>query len=342
MHCNKIQTQSTSSSHSLEAPQCSSIITSKRVKAFDNILSSSDTELISLSFSVLKSKVSNSQLSIPDDNLLDLIKRVSTNYYKNPYHTFKHGVDVMLSLNQFLNFLPFSIKPEETIFLLLIALNHDILHPGCSNKCMAKKNPMLPIITDTLSVNEMVSIKKCTELIKETKCFENVNLEQQKVFFELLNKTILATDIENAEFNEKLNRFMSGKKLSDKREERTVQFSVLLRLADVSNCLFAEKDCVNWSYRLYLEINNKKLHQCELKENIMYAFEYQVGFLSKYIKETVKSAVAVNAIKERVFKDLDENVNLLVKFFEEHRERIKEESKIEEEIEKILGMITWI
>lgn len=77
------------------------------------------------------------------DALYDLIFDVCNSYHNsNPYHNFRHAVDVMQSTWYFLNSISSEsmsllLRPIDVLALLMAAIGHDVGHPGVNNGFMA-------------------------------------------------------------------------------------------------------------------------------------------------------------------------------------------------------------
>ena len=68
--------------------------------------------------------------------VLDFVTSVASLYKNNPYHNFRHAVDVTAATYSFLCNLPAmeSMPPRLKSTLLLAAICHDMAHPGVNNK----------------------------------------------------------------------------------------------------------------------------------------------------------------------------------------------------------------
>lgn len=71
----------------------------------------------------------------PLEVLKKFILKVHLYYKPNPYHNFRHAVDVLQAVYFFLisTQLTSLLTPLDILALIVAALSHDIGHPGCSN-----------------------------------------------------------------------------------------------------------------------------------------------------------------------------------------------------------------
>lgn len=202
--------------------------------------------------------------------LFDFVTSVRAVYKPNPYHDFRHCVDVM----QFSHFLlqqddvkqmlmtstTVVLHPEETSFLMMVAcLCHDAGHTGWTNAIhRTHENDPLVQRFGTESTLEKLHFSHCQDLVQRSKLLDRA-LSDTATFLQACEELILATDMERhrtllAEFHvEPANQLLY----------------VVIKMADISNVArdFDEAKC--WAKRLEAETkehpnaiaSNVPLHQ---------------------------------------------------------------------------------
>ncbi|CAO3649977.1 unnamed protein product [Mucor fragilis] len=99
-------------------------------------------------------------LQMTNDALYDLIFDVCNSYHNsNPYHNFRHAVDVMQSTWYFLNssaseIILLLLRPIDMLALLMAAIGHDVGHPGVNNGFMITTATPLAVLYNDRSVLE--------------------------------------------------------------------------------------------------------------------------------------------------------------------------------------------
>lgn len=305
-----------------------------------SVFQETNSELLTHSMSLFQNIINKLHNRISITSLNSFLSDVQSLYFDNPYHKWSHAVEVQIFLDDIIRILEAQsfifLSPETKLFLSIAAICHDILHPGESNAKQIADNPIITTILNSPSINEKVSINKCIELVEKHSLLEKFSSEEKERFEEILSVTLLATDITLPTFDEKLENAMgvySGEAIEevedvievedveDVREEDNENISMLkcgllVRLADVANCLISKKSCVNGGFRLFCELNKRDLREVNVNEIAFKASEGQNGFFIFYIIPLLKKSLFYNAISKEVFDELMGNVEEIMEFFD--------------------------
>ncbi|KAJ8605884.1 hypothetical protein CTAYLR_000585 [Chrysophaeum taylorii] len=177
------------------------------------------------------------------DNLLRLVRRLSRE--DNPYHNFRHAVDVALTAAWFGNNVVVVAKLSslDVFALILSALCHDLDHPGRSNAFLVATSHHLAIRYNDFSVLEQHHAATLWLALStpEFDVLQNLGAKHRRRFRELSVSAILATDVSSA-------------KLLDPSENPV---PALLRAADVSNVAKPWHVSKKWADRLQLEFRQQ-------------------------------------------------------------------------------------
>lgn len=114
-------------------------------------------ELLKMSHVILKSYSINAQSH--SQTLSSFLFFVRDNYrIGNPFHNFRHAIDVLQATNFFLNILTrdssFKLSKSDSFALLLASLGHDIGHPGITNAFLINTKSPLAAYFDNHSILE--------------------------------------------------------------------------------------------------------------------------------------------------------------------------------------------
>lgn len=175
----------------------------------------------------------------------------------NPFHNFRHAIDVLQATNYFLNCLineksNFKFENSQILSLLLSSLGHDIGHPGITNAFLINLNSPLSIKFNKISILENFHKFQFNKILIPFK--NQINL---KIDFSIIDNSILATDMENHDY------FVS--KISNLKFDFNnfkLLSCILIKCADISNvCRLINTSC-KWGLSL-----NEEFKQISLLEN---------------------------------------------------------------------------
>jgi hypothetical protein len=196
-------------------------------------------------------------------SLFEFVDSVRAVYKPNPYHDFRHAVDVMQFMNHMLSrddvvsrvLAPeqgFSCSGDELRFMLLVAcLCHDAGHDGTSNLFQRKANTELfekygPESTlERLHAAHAENLIESSNILDILKTVPNVVMDSTQ-FLEQVRSLILATDME------KHAAIVAAFKASP-----TAQLlNMLIKISDISNVIRGFEEAKVWAKRLEAEMKS--------------------------------------------------------------------------------------
>ncbi|KAH9257925.1 hypothetical protein BASA81_003944 [Batrachochytrium salamandrivorans] len=183
-------------------------------------------------------------------SLFDFVSSVRKVYQSNPYHDFRHAVDVM----QFTNFMfhredvkaiIHDLEDEGTRFTALVAcLCHDAGHDGLTNAIHRKlPNDALVAKFGQESPLERLHFDHCQRLVLESSLLQISGLDQAQ-FVAQCKQLILGTDMEK-------HSALMG---SFKANPSNYLLQMIVKIADISNVTRDFEEARTWSKRLDAEM----------------------------------------------------------------------------------------
>lgn len=170
------------------------------------------------------------------------------------YHTFQHALDVTYIVHVLLSYtsIGHTLSNEDKMLLLISALLHDIGHSGLTNTYLNNSNNILIKEYGKESPLERYHIDVGKHIIKESKIFEQITYIKQVKYMNIIEKCILATDIQTYTNNS------------------IDTMCTIMRCADISNCFRTFEIFTKWSKRLKLEFIEQVILEVEqgLKQTI--------------------------------------------------------------------------
>eukprot|EP00127_Corallochytrium_limacisporum_P002580 Clim_evm16s134 gene=Clim_evmTU16s134 len=173
--------------------------------------------------------------------LTNLVTRAQTAYQANPYHNFRHAVDVMQAIflilvehdaNEYLTTL-------EVFALLTSALMHDAGHPGYTNNFLIQTSDTLAIRYNDRSPLENHHASTLFEFLEDPECavWENLNPAEKREFRSVCINVILATDMaHHVDFMGQFQTLTTNFNPHNMKH-RTLVLQLLMKLGDISNPL---------------------------------------------------------------------------------------------------------
>ncbi|CAG9463231.1 unnamed protein product [Pedinophyceae sp. YPF-701] len=212
---------------------------------------------------------------IPRKKLVALLPLVERDYPENPYHNWRHAVDVthgcfMLLLQS--TELDRLLTRRDRLALMLAALGHDMGHKGTNNAFLVSTRDPLAIRYNDQSVQEnMHAARLFTTMIehKEADVLEGLELDEWSRVRSLVVEAIMGTDmarhfdiIAGLEARAEAARLVRERdavleseagdvRLSDK--DRKLLLQSLLHLADLSHMLKDNATNLEWTRRVIAE-----------------------------------------------------------------------------------------
>ena len=219
----------------------------------------SKKELSRFAEEVFREQGSMSRLGADQEKLPAFIAEVADRYFDNPYHNYQHAVDTlytmgwMLSLPEFEKNLPDFYK----YMLLIVALVHDVGHPGHDNQWEVKTHSPLAQRYKNISVIENHSLTITKELLEqpEFNILPQAKDCKESEAYDLLDQFILCTDFSwHKVFLDELSEGLSSNHFSYKDSEFLSLVSrTLIKAADISNTSKPFKQAKIWGRRVMNE-----------------------------------------------------------------------------------------
>lgn len=153
-------------------------------------------ELTEFSENIFREQGSVDKVKVDPAKLHAFIAEVAERYLGNPYHNFQHAVDTMYSMAWMLSLPSFdkNIPDFNKYMLLLVALVHDVGHPGNDNQWEVKTHSPLAQRYKNLSVIENHSLSITKELLEQPKYCVLPQEEEAVSANHMLDQLILCTD----------------------------------------------------------------------------------------------------------------------------------------------------
>ncbi|KAI8095635.1 hypothetical protein BDF21DRAFT_406378 [Thamnidium elegans] len=222
-------------------------------------------------------------LRMEKDIMYDFIFDVYNSYHNsNPYHNFKHAVDVMQSTwyclcsigalkpiwwsrNQDIpdslheDHLKKLLRPVDILALLMASLGHDVGHPGVNNGFMITTATPLAVLYNDVSVLESYHAMAFFNILRKYYAISNVDVNSfpdYKDFRRIVVYSILCTDM--GCHQDYLGRIQSttkkmanhGHLMFEEDTERLVLCSAIMKCADISNCTRSFDNAKQWAILL--------------------------------------------------------------------------------------------
>eukprot|EP00002_Diphylleia_rotans_P038674 TRINITY_DN8830_c0_g1_i1.p1 TRINITY_DN8830_c0_g1~~TRINITY_DN8830_c0_g1_i1.p1 ORF type:complete len:1057 (-),score=203.29 TRINITY_DN8830_c0_g1_i1:371-3541(-) len=207
-----------------------------------NLFDSTDGEIIEYCVNIFVEWGLHDVFQVPRDMLESFIYCVRKRYLPTPYHTFKHGFDVLHTCYQFIrhNETIFSIlSPLNKLALYIAALCHDIEHPGVSNTFQISLLTPLALLYNDRSVLENHHCACTFNILRDPNCniLFSLNAEQYRIVRKQVIDMILSTDMSEhfTIVTQLSNRLNARVPLRDNQEDQLLLLRVLLHAADISN-----------------------------------------------------------------------------------------------------------
>lgn len=193
------------------------------------------------------------ELWLSDVGLLKFLLLVRDSYRpSNPYHNFRHAIDVVqasfyfllqlkslpeypLTSNSSYDSAKSILSPVEALTVLIVATGHDVGHPGVTNAFILNSNCPLGTLFENKSVLEYFHSVAFTEILKTY-----WPSTQQVPVCKLIVTSVLATDMaRHFDYMEEISKVskncLNASDLKASLEYRTLICCILVKCADISN-----------------------------------------------------------------------------------------------------------
>ncbi|KAI8889731.1 HD-domain/PDEase-like protein [Backusella circina FSU 941] len=224
-------------------------------------------------------------LRVPSGDLYHFIFDICNSYHStNPYHNFRHAVDVLQANYYFLcrlgvikpmcpGAVPVSfdtaspmgkkmkdlLKPLDIFALLMASVGHDVGHPGVNNNFMITTSTPLAILYNDRSVLESFHSMSFFNLLRQH-CFSKVTdlrlNPEYATFRKIVVNSILATDMSMHDeyvqrIKEQAQRLKTGSvdfnNPVECEREKLLLCAALIKCADISNCARPFEAAKRWA-----------------------------------------------------------------------------------------------
>lgn len=251
----------------LDLPFDHSHYSSKINKWEFNAYEFSHDELIIIGAIILSdSKYEN---SIKGNVLLSFLFFVRDNYHiGNPFHNFRHAIDVLQATNIYLSKInngKYKINPIDSYSLLLASIGHDIGHPGITNAFLINNSTPLALYYENISVLEQFHHFQFEQI--RTPYFEYIKNKDNDEISKLIHSSILATDMARHDsFVDKIPN------LDKKSNNFELLACLLIKSADISNVCRPLSPSCKWGLSLGEEFKQvakleKSILNCHLNSD---------------------------------------------------------------------------
>ncbi|KAI8982231.1 hypothetical protein BDF20DRAFT_956213, partial [Mycotypha africana] len=199
-------------------------------------------------------------LKVTPSQMLDFLIDVQERYQDTPYHSFRHGCDVLMML--YSNYMELMrnravegefdfIMELEIAVIFIAAICHDAGHNGRNNDFHERtKSPLTTRFEKNTSYLEALSVDITLELIEKHRLFHAfTSMEEQCMIHEWIETAILLTDMKHHHDLLKMAKILRDMfdhaNLSPK--QRLALACVLLHAADISNPIRPWRISKQWS-----------------------------------------------------------------------------------------------
>ncbi|CEP15107.1 hypothetical protein [Parasitella parasitica] len=218
-------------------------------------------------------------LRVPSGDLYHFIFDICNSYHStNPYHNFRHAVDVLQANYYFLcrlgvlepmdpsvtfpenqSVIKSLFHPLDIFALLMASIGHDVGHPGVNNSFMITTSAPLAILYNDKSVLESFHAMSFFHLLREH-CFSQLtdlrSNPEYATFRKIVVNSILATDMSMhdeyvAKIQDQAQRLKRNEiDFEDKavcEKEKILICGALIKCADISNCARPFESARRWA-----------------------------------------------------------------------------------------------
>jgi hypothetical protein len=232
-------------------------------KKFDRVYSvlpmRSKADLSAFAEEIFHRQGSMKRLKVDGAKLRRFIRTIGDRYYNNPYHNYQHAVDTTYTMAWMIG-LPVLNKnlPDFHKFLLLVvALVHDVEHPGHDNQWEIKIQSPLAVKYHNNSVIENHSLAVTKEILAnpETDVFAGIPGHGMEATYDLMDQLILCTDFSwHKVFIDELTEGVSRHSFDFKDKEfLSLVCRTLIKAADISNTSKPFRQAKAWGQRVMNE-----------------------------------------------------------------------------------------
>lgn len=278
-------------------------------------------ELPSLCFGFLMMHDEVSQLKFSRSRLWNFVVEVESRYRKNPFHSFRHAVDVCLASSFLIRKLqtqkPGLLDAVDVAAFLVAAIVHDIDHPGVMNGFLTATRHPLAVLYNDRSVLENHHSSTASSLLlrPELNFLLPVDVESGKKFKKHIVDLVLATDVTTTmPFAKSFEQWLAEPTHSEVTAARAMQ--LLIKASDISNPSRALPVYEQWVVGVMQEFFRQGDAENELglpysmncDQHTVNVDKCQVGFIQFLVEPLFKTVEKLLPnISEPVMRNLSDN-----------------------------------
>jgi len=202
------------------------------------------------------------------DTVVRFLSALEAGYHPNHYHNATHAADVLQCVHYILGpggmIRELGLTPEEVLAALLASAMHDYDHPGLNNMYHIKTGAYLATLYNDRSVLENHHCASVFELLRHDRynIFRHLTEDQRKTIRDTMLEMVLSTDM--GLHNKIINQFKQRHKdlegdggekkpredIWRRLEDRRLVLSIVLKMADISNCARPLNLYKGWASRI--------------------------------------------------------------------------------------------
>lgn len=232
-----------------------------RLRHWDfDIIGIPEDQLANTALEIFRLLKFDAHLDIPQERLAHFVHRIGALYNANPFHNFRHAVQVLhcvflfLTTTNLMHFLTLS----DAFALCCAAICHDLDHRGVNNAFEVASQSRLAILYNDQSVLENHHCHMMFKILGEDDC--NILQSLEKEFRGALRSTIitsiLSTDM--AQHASLLGELGTASQLSRANfDDRLLLVRIVLHAADISNPVLPREQMRPWADLVMQEFNQQ-------------------------------------------------------------------------------------
>jgi len=232
-----------------------------------NALDLNDEQLYRMLMLLFTSCEALGVLSVGHDMLMSFFKALNKQYVNtNPYHTFRHGVDVCYMIYRLLRESRANemVTQLDLVIMLVAAVAHDVGHLGVNNAFLVTTEHQLALVYNDHSPLENMHCTTLFTMLRDqrTELFRSLGPEKKKKARLLCLHVIMGTDMAQhfgditkletfyENFQDEFEKFRTEQEpppCMDNEENKSFVLGILLHTADISGPIRPPKIFSRWS-----------------------------------------------------------------------------------------------
>lgn len=210
---------------------------------------------------LLLRKVDCTEFDLHTEVVANYVRLISCRYPENPYHSWKHAVDVHHTIHRACDALKvqYFLTPLDLFALAVAAIAHDVAHPGYNNTFLEQTSHELALRYNDKSPLENMHCATMFALMQshpEARIFQGLSKKRYKEARNICVEVILHTDnAKHFDMVKELELFhATNSDIFDRREEldllkqnRSLVLNAIMHGSDISNACKPWKICMSWA-----------------------------------------------------------------------------------------------